>query len=190
MRDRLTMLIAALLLAVVTATSYWYSREMRRPTARAPAVPGAPNFVVDSVVLTQFDESGQASYKLLAERLSYFNENDDIELAAPRLVSLRPGEPQVRASSRRARVTNAGEKVLMDGDVQLHREAAAGKPDLTIRAERMTVIPDVELFSSDVPILIEQGDSRLAGDSMVYDNLKRLLSISGGLRGEFSPARR
>jgi len=190
MRDRLTMLIAALLLAVVTVTSYWYSREMRRPTSRTPPSPGTPDFIVDAVVLTQFDERGRGRYKLIAERLSYFNENDDAELARPRLVSLQPDEPQVQVSAARARVTNAGEKVLMQGDVLLQRAAGADRPALTIRTERMTAIPDVEQFASDVPVLIEQGDTRLAGAAMEYDNLKRVLTVTGGLRGEMAPAHR
>jgi lipopolysaccharide export system protein LptC len=190
MRDRLTMLIAAILLAVVTVTSYWYSREMRRTTLRTPPSPGTPDFVVDRVVMTQFDESGQGRYRLFAERLSYFNENDDIELAGPRLVGLQPDEPQVQASALRARVTNAGERVLMQGDVLLQRAMDAGRPPLTIRTERMTAIPDLEQFSSDVPVRIEQGDTRLTGAAMEYDNLKHVLTVSGGLRGEMAPARR
>lgn len=190
MRDRLSMLIAAVLLAVVTVTSYWYSREMRRPTTRTPPSPGTPDFVVQHVVLTQFDESGQARYKLFAEELSYFNENDDIDLTRPRLVSLLPDEPQLQASSARARVTNAGEQVLMTGDVLLQRAAAGNRPALTIRTERMTAIPDEERFSADVPVQIEQGGTRLAGAAMDYDNLKRVLTVSGGLRGEMAPASR
>ncbi|MCU0764485.1 MAG: LPS export ABC transporter periplasmic protein LptC [Burkholderiaceae bacterium] len=190
MRDRLSMLIAAILLALVTVTSYWYSREMRRPTARAPATPGTPSFIVDRLVLTQFDDSGQARYKLFAEQLSYFNENDDLDLTRPRLVSLLPDQPQLQASSARARVTNAGEKVLLEGDVLLQRAAAAGRPALTIRTERMTAIPDEERFASDVPVLIEQGGMRLAGSTMEYDNLARVLKLDGGLRGELAPARR
>lgn len=190
MLDRLTMLIAALLLAAVTVTSYWYSREMRRPTLRTPPTPGAPDFIVERVALTQFDDHGQANYRLLAEELSYFNENDDVELARPLLVSLRPGEPQLKASSQRARVINAGEKVLMEGEVLLMRDGRAGEPPLTVRTERMTVIPDIERFSTDVPVLIEQGDSRLAGDTMDYDNLTRVLSLVGKLRGELAAARR
>lgn len=190
MRDRLTMLIAAVLLAVVTVTSYWYSREMRRPTARTAPTPGAPDFIVDHVVMTQFDDRGQARYKLFAEELSYFNENDDIDLTRPRLVSLLPDQPQLQASSARARVTNAGAKVLMQGDVLLQRAAAANRPALTIRTERMTAIPDEERFSSDVPVQIEQGGTRLAGAAMEYDNLIRVLTVSGGLRGEMAPVRR
>jgi lipopolysaccharide export system protein LptC len=189
MLDRVTMLIAALLLAAVTATSYWYSREMRRPTARTPPTPGAPDFIVEHVSLTQFDDSGQASYRLVAEELSYFSENDDIELGRPHLLSLQPGRPQVQASSERARVTHAGEKVLMQGNVLLQRNGGAGEPPLTLRSERMTVLPDVERFSTDVPVLIEQGTSRLAGAAMDYNNLTRVLTITGGLRGELAAAK-
>jgi lipopolysaccharide export system protein LptC len=190
MRDRLSMLIATVLLAVVTVTSYWYSREMRRPTVRTTATPGTPDFIVDRVVLTQFDDRGQARYKLFAEELSYFNENDDIDLTAPRLVSLLPDQPQLQATSARARVTNAGARVLMQGDVLLKRAAADNRPALTIRTERMTAVPDEERFSSDVPVLIEQGGTRLDGAAMDYDNLARVLTVSGGLRGEMAPARR
>jgi lipopolysaccharide export system protein LptC len=190
MLDRLTMLIAALLLAAVTASSYWYSREMRRPTVRTPPTPGAPDFIVERVALTQFDERGRANYKLLADKLSYFTENDDIELTRPHLVSLQPGQAQVQATSDRARVTHAGEKVLMQGDVLLRRDGHGGQPPLTVRTERMTVVPDTEHFSTDVPVLIEQGESKLSGAAMDYDNLKRVLTISGELRGELAPAKR
>jgi len=190
MLDRLSMLIATVLLAVVTITSYWYSREMRRPTVRTTATPGTPDFIVERVVLTQFDDRGQARYKLFAEELSYFNENDDIDLTAPRLVSLLPDQPQLQATSARARVTNAGARVLMQGDVLLKRAAADNRPALTIRTERMTAVPDEERFSSDVPVLIEQGGTRLDGAAMDYDNLTRVLTVSGGLRGEMAPARR
>jgi lipopolysaccharide export system protein LptC len=190
MRDRLSMLVAAVLLAVVTVTSYWYSREMRRPTVRTAPAPGTPDFIVERVVLTQFDEGGQARYRLFAEQLSYFDENDDVELVRPRLVSLLPDRPQVQASSARARVTQAGAQVLMQGDVLLQRAAADNRPALTIRTEQMTAIPDVEQFSAVVPVRIEQGGTRLAGEAMDYDNLTRVLTVSGGLRGEMAPARR
>jgi LPS export ABC transporter protein LptC len=78
----------------------------------------------------------------------------------------------------------------MQGDVLLRRDESRGQPPLSVRTERMTVIPDTEHFSSDVPVLIEQGDSRLSGDAMDYDNLRRVLTVSGRLRGELAPAKR
>ena len=78
----------------------------------------------------------------------------------------------------------------MQGDVLLKRAAADNRPALTSRTERMTAVPDEERFSSDVPVLIEQGGTRLDGAAMDYDNLTRVLTVSGGLRGEMAPARR
>ncbi len=190
MRDRISMLVAAVLLAIVTATSYWYARDMRRPVQRTQPSPGAPDFVVDHVVLTQFDDSGQARYKLFAKQLTHFSENDDIELGEPRLVGLQPNQPQMQAASRTARVTSGGEKVLMRGDVLIQRAAAGDEPPLTIRSQMVTAIPDEERFVSDVPALIERGGSRLEGAAMVYENLRRVLTVTGGLRGELAPAER
>jgi len=187
-RDRISVLIAAVLLLIVTLASYWYSREIRRPVQQVRASPGTPDFIVDRVVLTQFDETGQAKYKLFAERLTHFNENDDIELGKPRLVSLRPDQPQVQAASERARVVNAGEKVVMRGDVLIQRAARGDQPRLTIRSEEITAVPDYERFVSEVPVQIERGESKLSGDAMEYDNLRRMLTVTGGLRGELAPA--
>lgn len=190
MRDRLSMVIAAVLLVVVTATSYWYAREMRRPAQRSAPSPGTPDFIVDRVVLTQFDESGQARYKLFAEQLTHVSENDDIELVRPRLVGLQPNQPQVQASSRKAKVTNGGEKVLLQDDVLIQRAASGGEPRLTIRSERMTALPDEERFVSEVPVQIVQGESQLSGAAMDYNNLRRVLTVTGELRGELAPAER
>lgn len=190
MRDRVSMLIAVLLLTLVTATSYWYSREMRRPTQRTPPTPGTPDFIVEQVVMTQFDDSGHARYKLFSEHLTHFDENDDLALRRPRLVSLQPDQPQVQTSAQRARVTGSGERVLLDGDVVIRRAARGAEPAMTIRAERMVAIPDLEQFSSDVPTQIERGGSRLTGDAMHYDNLTRVLTVTGRLRGELAPATR
>ena len=190
MRDRLSLLIAAVLLAVVTATSYWYAREMRRPIPRAAPSPGTPDFIVDRVVLTQFDDRGQARYKLFAEQMTHFGENDDIELARPRLVGLQPDQPQVQASSATARVTNAGEKGLMKGDVLLQRAASGNEPQLTIRTQRMTALPDEERFFSEVPVRIERNGSTLSGAAMDYENVRRVLTVSGGMRGELAQAER
>lgn len=189
MRDRLSMVIAIVLLTIVTATSYWYSREMRLPTKRTAPTPGTPDFVVDHVVMTQFDDSGQARYKLFSERLTHFTENDDIELVKPRLVSLRPNRPQVQAVSNRARISNAGEQVLMEGDVVITRAASGEQPPLTIRSASMLAFPDEDRFRSDAPVEIERGDTRLSGAAMQYENTSRVLTVNGDVKGEIAPAR-
>ena len=128
MRDKIAPLFAIILLTIVVGTSYWYARMMRIPRAAPTPAPGTPDVVVERVVITQFDAHGIARNKLFAEKLTHFQETDNIELASPRLVSLRPDQPQVDARSQRARVENAGEKVHMMGSVLLTRAGAGNEP--------------------------------------------------------------
>jgi lipopolysaccharide export system protein LptC len=191
-RDWLMRGFAIALLVVIAATSYWYSRVIRIPGAAPPPTPGTPDFVVDRLTLTQFDEQGRAKYRLFAQQLFHFNENDDILLSSPRLVTLYADRPQIETRSHRARLENGGERVLLTGSVLLTRAAAPDNPPLAISTEAMTAWPDDDRYVSDTRTEIErgQGDSRFrtAADRMAFDNLKREIDFFGRVRTEI-PAR-
>jgi lipopolysaccharide export system protein LptC len=187
MRDRIAPIFAILLLLVVVGTSYWYARTMRIPRAAPPPAPGTPDVMVDRVVITQFDMHGVARNKLFAERLIHFEENDNVELASPRLVSLRPDQPQVDARAQRARIENAGEKVHMLGSVLLTRAAAPGEPAMRLSTEYLLAQPDLDRFSTDKPVEMERGTSTIQAQSMVFDNIARTVEFAGDVHGSFAP---
>lgn len=185
MRDRLAPLAAIVLLTIVVATSYWYSRAMRKPGSAPPPAPGTPDFVVERVVITQFDAQGAARHRLFAERLTHYLENDDVELAGPRLVSLRPDQPQLEAHALRARVENAGERVHLIGSVLLTRAAAPEQPPLRLATEYLLALPDLDRYSTDRPVQAMHGASTIAAQSMLFDNIARTLQFAGDVRATF-----
>jgi lipopolysaccharide export system protein LptC len=185
MRDRIAPLAAIILLTIVVGTSYWYSRVMRIPRAAPAPTPGTPDVVVERVVITQFDVHGLARNKLFAERLTHFQENDNIELASPRLVSLRPDQPQVDARARRARVENAGERVHMMGSVLLTRAATEGEPALRLSTEYLLALPDLDRFSTDQAVEMERGRSTINAQAMMYDNIRRTIDFHGDVKANF-----
>jgi lipopolysaccharide export system protein LptC len=187
MRERIAPIAAIILLIIVVGTSYWYSRMMRIPRAAPPPAPGTPDVVVDRVVITQFDVHGIARNKLFAERLTHFEENDNVELASPRLVSLRPDQPQVDARAMRARIENAGERVHMMGAVLLTRAATPSEPALRLSTEYLLALPDVDRFSTDKPVEMERGSSTINAQGMVYDNIARVIDFQGDVRANFVP---
>ncbi|MCX8003494.1 MAG: LPS export ABC transporter periplasmic protein LptC [Burkholderiaceae bacterium] len=185
MRDRLAPLAAILLLTVVVATSYWYARALRKPTAAPPPPPGTPDFVVERVVITQFDATGRARHKLYAERLTHFLETDDIELTAPRLVSLRPDQPQVQVRAQHGRVENAGERLHLRGAVEVTREAGAGQPALRLASEYLLALPDLDRYWTDQPVQVAYGDSVITARAASFDNLARTVEFDGDVRARF-----
>jgi len=188
MRDRIAPLLAIILLTVVVGTSYWYSRVMRIPRAAPPPAPGTPDVVVERVVITQFDVHGVARNKLFADRLTHFQENDNIDLTSPRLVSLRPDQPQVDARALRARIENAGEKVHMMGSVLLTRSGTTGEPAMRLSTEYLLALPDLDRFSTDQPVEMVRGLSTINADSMIYDNIARTIDFHGDVHGNFMTA--
>ena len=183
--------IAIALLAVIASTSYWYSVQMRRPRDAPPPTPGTPDFVVDRLSLTQFDPTGRAKYRLFAQQMTHFHENDDIVLFSPRLVTLYPDRPQVEARARRAKVEDGGARVVLTGSVLLTRAAGDASLPLTISTESMVALPDDDRYSSDVRTEVERGsgNSRFStsADGMTFDNIKREIDFSGAVRTVIAP---
>jgi lipopolysaccharide export system protein LptC len=142
-----------------------------------------PDFVVKGVTLTQFDARGHATNKLFAEALAHFASDDRAELTQPRLVSLQPGQPQLESRAQRALVEASGERILLSGDVVITRAAAEGSPPMRFATQKLQVLPDVERYSTDAPVEIEQGESVVRSIGMDYDNIARVVKFRSQVRG-------
>ncbi len=163
MRDRITAIVAVLLLALLAGSSYWFSQTTRLGALAGPVSREGPDIVVDGATLTQF--------------------------LRPRMVSLRADQPQVDARANHARVEDSGARVLLSGDVTLIRTAGkAGEPAMRMTTERLVALPDLEQFSTDAPVTIERGGSSISAVGMDYDNLKRTVKFRSQVRGTVEPA--
>ena len=143
-----------------------------------------PDFVVNGVTLTQFDATGRATNRLHANQLSHFAADDRAELTQPRLLSLRPNQPQLEARSKTALVESGGERVLLAGDVVVTR--APGEPDnlpMQLRTQSLIAVPDLDRYSTDAEVEIERGDSMVRSVGMEYDNTQRTVKFHSKVRG-------
>lgn len=179
MRDRLMQAVAILLLAVLAAGSAWYARVLRQPAGVAVATPGVPDFTARQVVLTQFDAQGQARFRLAADTMRHYVEDDRVEMQAPRIVSLNPERPQVEARARTGRIDNLGERVHLDGDVVLTRAADARTPPMRLTTEYLLAWPDRDRYETDRAVRIERGGSTVEARGMVLDNIARTAEFAG-----------
>jgi lipopolysaccharide export system protein LptC len=187
MRDRLTQLIGIVLLAFVTATSFWYARELQRPSGVPPPAPGTPDAIARQLALTQFDEAGRAKYKLFASELKHFPDDETVTLVAPRLLSLNPEQPQFEVRAQTGRIENSGERVLLEGDVVITRAADRDSPGMRVATEHLLVLPDEDRYLTDRPIVLEHGDTRNEAQGMEIDNIARTATFTGRGRLTLAP---
>jgi len=188
MRDRITAIVAILLLALLAGSTYWYSQITRINAMASPVSREGPDVVVDGASMTQFDEQGRATNKLLGERVTHYPSDDRIEVIRPRLVSLRADQPQLDAKANHARVEDGGARVLLTGDVTLIRAPGKdGEPPMRMTTESLVALPDTEQFSTDAPVEIERGGSSINAVGMDYDNIKRTVRFRSKVRGTVEP---
>ncbi|MGZ9075648.1 MAG: LPS export ABC transporter periplasmic protein LptC [Burkholderiaceae bacterium] len=184
MKDRVTAFIAIVLLASLAGVSYWYSQTTRLKKISSPVSREGPDFVVNGVTLTQFDETGRATNRLHAAELMHFAADDHSELSQPRLISLRPNQPQLEARAKSANVEADGERVLLSGDVVVTRAPGRdGSPPMQLRTQQLTAIPDLDRYSTEVAAEIDNGDSVVRSIGMDYDNVQRVIKFRSQVRG-------
>ena len=160
MRDRITAIIAILLLATLAGVSYWFSQVGRYGNLANPVSREGPDFIVNGVTLTQFDPMGRPTNKLFAETMTHYALDDRAELRRPRYVSLRPDQPQLEARAQQALVQGSGERVVMTGDVVITRAAGPdGEPPMRLVTEKLVALPDLEQYSTDLPVEMDRGGS-------------------------------
>jgi lipopolysaccharide export system protein LptC len=188
MRDRITAIIAILLLATLAGATYWYSQAGRYAMIAAPVSREGPDFVVDGVTLTQFDSAGRATNRLFADRLTHYASDDRAELLRPHYVSLRPDQPQLDARAQQALVEGSGERVTLTGNVVITRAPEEdGTPPMRLATERLLALPDLERYSTDLPVEMDRGASVIRAVGMDYDNLTRVVKFHSKVRGTIEP---
>jgi lipopolysaccharide export system protein LptC len=188
MKDRITAIIAILLLATLAGVTYWYAQVGRYGSLVHPVSREGPDFIVSGVTLTHFDANGRATNRLFAEQMTHYADDDRAELSNPRYVSLRPDQPQLEARSEQALVEGGGERVVLTGSVVLTRaHGEDGTAPMRLTTERLVALPEREQYSSDVAVEMERGDSVVRSIGMDYDNIKRIVRFHSRVRGTIEP---
>jgi LPS export ABC transporter protein LptC len=75
--------------------------------------------------------------------------------------------------------------VHMLGSVLLTRAATANEPALRLSTEYLLALPDRDRFSTDQPVEMQRGPSTINAQSMVYDNIARVIDFQGDVRANF-----
>jgi lipopolysaccharide export system protein LptC len=167
-----------MLLAMVAATSYWYSRSLTNESEGAPVARQRMDADANNVSLVQFDTMGRAQYRLIADRMTHFADTDNAELITPHLVSLRPDQPRLEATARMAHVENNGELVRLVGNVVLTRESRGGLPPLRVTTDALLAFPDRDRYLTDLPVRVERGDNSIVARGMDLDNIAQRVEFA------------
>jgi len=180
--DRLALAFPLLVVALLTALSFWLDAVVRADPAQERTKRHDPDFIVDNFVASQTGPDGQPRHLLRAARMSHFLDDDTTHLDHPRLVHYTDKRLEVSAIADRAQLSSDGEEVRMSGNVQLTRAAVAGRSELVLFTESLTVTPNTGFARTDRPVVIRDAASRTDAIGLEFDYNTRRLELLRDVR--------
>lgn len=183
--DRIAAGISIALLAGLAAVSYYLAElsvRFERPDAVGTPT-HEPDYFVEGLALTRLNREGQPVFRMSADRMVHYPDDDSSEFTRPTLVSLDPGKPLVTLRAQRGVATSAGQQTHLYDAVRLTRAAHGDQPPLRIDTDYVLVLPDEDIARTDRPVTIAHGASSLTGIGMEFDNAARVLKVRSRVKG-------
>ena len=187
--DRITIYLPVILMGLLALGTYWLARNT---PSFAPAAPvRAPthdaDYFLHNFSVKSFDASGRLKSEMHGAEARHFPDTDTTEIEQPRIRAFNENGALIVATAKRAVSNSDGSQVQLIGDAVVTRDQndAQGQPlpHLEIRGEYLHFYVNEERLTSNQPVILERGGDRFEGDKLSYDNLDRVLELTGRVRG-------
>ena len=153
-------------LLLVTGFSFWLLRSLTISGSRIVSqAPESPDYYMEDFSTIVMGADGLPARRLRALYFEHYPGNDFTLLTKPTLELLDTADP-VRISADKGWVTNGGEVILLDGNVEILELNPAGEIRLRIRTEKVRILPDSGYAETDQYAEIDSARLRLTGAGM------------------------
>jgi lipopolysaccharide export system protein LptC len=191
--DRITIYLPVILMGLLALGTYWLARTTPSfaPSAREAPPTHDPDYFLRGFSVKSFDATGRLKSEIRGIEARHYADTDTLEIDEPRIRSFSEQGAVVVASARRG-ISNAdGSQVQLIGNAVVTREAAperrATEAKVEIRGDFLHAFMDQERVISDKPVTLIRGSDVFHGNSLDYDNQKRVLQLVGAVHGTLQP---
>jgi lipopolysaccharide export system protein LptC len=191
--DRLSVYLPVFLMGVLALGTYWLARNTpAAPRAVAQHAPTHdPDYFLRGFSVKTFDPNGRLKTELNGVEAHHYPDTDTMEIAQPRMRSFSETGALTVATADRAISNGDGSEVQLFGNAIVTREAhddqVRPQPKMEIRSEFLHIFANTEKLKTNKPVTLKRGDDVFEGDGMDYDNLERVLELTGRVKGVLIP---
>lgn len=176
----------ALMLALALLT-FWLERTVREDERHPSLRRHDPDYMVENFAVMAYNAQGVAESTLAARKMLHYPDDDSTELIAPRVVQTRPATARTTLSAERGELSQDGEETFLYDNVQLVREAYAGRPEMRIETSWLHIVRGRSLMRTDREVTIREASSLLTGQGLEYNSDTQQLVLHSRVRGHFEP---
>lgn len=185
----LTTYLPLLLMGLLALATWWLVQNtpLLLPQGPSKAVRYEPDYTMHQFSVHRFAQDGRLKGQMQGDILRHYPNNDTVEVDQVRLYSFGPTGNITRASAKQALSNGDGSEVQLKGQARVQRDAREGEEASVFTSEFLHVFLGTEEVRSHLPVVLQRGSTLVAGDSLSYDNLSRVVSVNGRVRATFAP---
>lgn len=156
--------LAVLALALLAAWSVWWLRHLQ--TAPAPghtATTHRIDYTMEKFELTAMDATGKPQYRLQADGMSHFADDDSSEFTQPRVEYIANNSEHLRLEGERGWMAAHGDEIRLLGAVRI--EGFAKQP-FTLLTRDVSFTPDDSLAETTAAVEVTSAGLRVSAVGM------------------------
>lgn len=193
--DRFAAYLPILLMALMAMTTYWLVRNTPVTTEATPelAPRHVPDYYMRDFSVKVFGADGRLKSEVVGTEGRHFPDTDTLEIDAPRIRILNADGRLTTAVAKRGLINSDGSEAQLFDQAVVVREATTNKqgvalPRTELQSDFLHLFANTEEVRSHLPVVLTRGaGSRFTGDGLAYDNLGRVIQLTGRVRGTMLP---
>jgi lipopolysaccharide export system protein LptC len=144
-----------------------------------------PDYTLNSFTATAMDGEGRVHYRIRAERMVHFMDDDTSRLERPDVIVFRGDAGAWNAHARYARVSGGQEQVLLTGGVLVWRDPEKTGTGLELQTSELLINPEQKLAETQRPVTIAQEFGVTHAVGMRVNLERSRLELLADVRGRY-----
>lgn len=177
-------------LGLLVGLTVWLNTLVQPGAARADGtLRHDPDLIVENFNARKLGDDGRVLYTLVARKMVHYPDDDSSLLETLRFDAFQPRQPRVNITADRGRLEQGGDRVWVEGNVVVTRDAAERVEPLKIVTDRLLVLPDEGIAKTSSEVVMESPSGRTTANGLELNNNERTLKLMG-VRATYKPPAR
>lgn len=176
-------------LALLVGLTFWLNQLVQAPGARADgSLRHDPDLMVENFNARKLGEDGRVLYTLVARKMVHYPDDDSALLESVTLEAYEPHQPKMTVTADHGRLEQGGDRVWIEGNVVVVREADAKNEAARLTTDKLLVLPDQGIARTSSEVTLESPTGHAQGTGLEIDNRARTMQLER-VRATFKPKR-
>ena len=177
-------------LGLLVALTLWLNQLVQAPPARADgSTRHDPDLIVENFNARKLGEDGAVLYTLNARKMVHYPDDDSALLEAVQVEAFEPRQPKMTITADHGRLEKGGDRVWIEGNVVVLREADAKNEATRLTTDKVLVLPDEGIARGTSAVTLESASGRAQAQAFEVNNRARTLRLDK-VRATFKPPKR